>query len=503
MGIPATHLLLEREHEIKRELWFRGNLRHLTRPGPQRDAYDWIHGRDRSLQGFSPFVCNFHRRLGKTFLSVLLCIEECLRRPGVFAKLAAPSLTMAADILEEHWAIIMQECPPELEPKPYRKEKFTFRNPRWATDSAHAYSILRLYGVQNDKGNKMRGGSTDIAVLDECREMDHLEYTYGNVLLPTFRGRKEPLAIMISTPPDSMDHPWVSKYIKEAREKSRYRCIPAAEDPNWTQEEDDLFAREMGGRDSPSYRREIQCELISDASALIIPEFSQRDYEGDGQLSNELVVAEVTRPDYYVAYTMADMGGAGQRTDHTGILFGFLDFQSGFFMNEHELFLRDMDTASIAKAWKKKAEELYGADLATGRCRRLDWFADATEQQLVDFYRLYAVAARNVPKLDRDVARRLVRTAFNLDKIMMSEDCVELQYQLRNGARTKTGDFERSTRLGHCDLVAALIGLYRMLDFEENPYPKPEYNRENYFVPPTEHRIEGGWNRYFRRMNRG
>ena len=42
------------ERELRRELWFRGDLRHLTREGPQREAYDWIHARDRSFKAFRP-----------------------------------------------------------------------------------------------------------------------------------------------------------------------------------------------------------------------------------------------------------------------------------------------------------------------------------------------------------------------------------------------------------------------------------------------------------------
>jgi hypothetical protein len=478
--------------QVKRESWFRGNLRYLTRPGPQREIYDFIKARDKSFSEFSPYVLNLHRRLGKTFLGVLFGIEACLKAPRKFIKFAAPSLTMASDILEEHWGIIMSDCPSELEPKGYRGEKFTFRNPRWAKTGPHEKSILRLYGVQNDRGNKMRGGSTDVCILDECREMDDLEYTWGSVLLPTFKDRKAPLAIMLSTAPDSMDHPFASRYIPEAKERDKYFVCPGSQDPNWTQEEDDLFAREMGGRETPDYLREIECKLVSDTSKLIIPEFVGGEREGEENIY--VHEEDWDRPDLYVAYVFSDMGGAGKRVDNCGILFGFMDFHNSVLVIEDELLLRDEDTKTIAEKWMGKVKERFGSK---GVVRAENW-VDTNPQQLLDLYRLYNIEAKQYPKSDKETSRKLLRTAFNLGKVSIHKRCKETIYQLTNGNKTKTGDFQRSKRLGHCDLVSALIGINRMADFEENPFPAKSYSREDYFVPPSGPK-KVGWDRYFKK----
>ena len=346
----------------------------------------------------------------------------------------------------------------------------------------------------------MRGGSTDIAVLDECREMADLNYTWEHVLLATFSKREEPLALMISTPPDSMDHPWTSHFLPQARETGRYMCVPARDDPNWTKDEDAMFVREMGGRDSPAYRREIQCELISDTSNLIVPEFANQDYEEDGELKNPFVVLDYPRPPAYFAYTMGDMGGAGKRTDHTGILFAFVDFIAGKIVVEDELFLRDYDTRSLADLWKKKAQDLYDPEIERNLERhvaKLRWHIDATPQQVIDLYRLYGLNAHQVEKIDRDVARRLVRTAFACEKIVISPRCHNLIYQLRNGTKLPNGDFTRSERLGHCDLLAALFSLYRIVDFEQNPNPVPRFSTDKWFVPPKAKK-QTGWEKFFK-----
>ncbi|MBN1605863.1 MAG: terminase family protein [Polyangiaceae bacterium] len=491
----------------RRELWFRGDLRYLTKPGPQRWMYDWIKFERSQGTNYSPFVLNCHRRLGKTFLSTLFCCEECLSRPGVYAKLAAPTSNHAQDILDEHWGIILSECPPELEPAPFRNEKYTFRNPRWG-DSPRAKSLLRLYGVQNDRGNKMRGGSTDVVVFDECREMPDLAYTWTSVLLPTFRGRKNPVAIMLSTPPESMDHPFVTRFINGAMESGRYRRVSGAEDPNWTDEEDEMFAQEMGGRDSIDYRREIGCELISDTRNLIIPEFAEADQYGQTGIENDYIVVpeSIKRPEYYDVYTLADMGGAGKRTDHCGILFAHYDFQRHKIVVEQELFLRDLDTRSIVWTWRdtlascydKQREQTAGREIVNLEVR-----AEATAQQITDFRAIWNFPVAPVTPIDREVARRALRTAFRMGVIEVSAECRELIYQLRNGTRTQTGDFVRSERLGHCDLIAALSNLFRIVDTERNPFPPVWVSRDKVFVAPKPPAQGEAWNQFFKRGSNG
>jgi len=480
--------------QIKRELWLRGDLRHITREGPQRDAYDFIAGRSRAKQILVPFVLNFHRRLGKTFLSVLFCVEPCIRAAGVFTKLAAPTLTQAANILEEHWSTLMSLCPSELIPDPFRGEKFTFRNPRWGPKSRYIKSVLQLYGVKNDRGDKMRGSSSDTVALDECREMQSLAYTWRQVIIPTFRNRPDPLGIMISTPPENMDHEFVTQFIPEARRHGRYSCVPAAEDSTWTKEEDEAFALSMGGRNSNAYRREIQCELIADTTRLIIPEFADRDNFQSGELKNEFIVDDSPRPMAFFAYSCGDMGGAGKKTDHTGIIFGFVDRESGIFWQEDELFIRDADSQTIAEVWLAKMKDLYDPEVlrhagkfVAGR----EYYIDAPVQQTRDFNSIWGLPVQGVQKQDSESGRRWLRSLYAQGKIRIRSRCKETIYQLRNGTRTPSGDFCRSPRLGHCDLISAQIDLMRVIDFERDPNREILFDASTHFVPRPKN--QNGW----------
>src|SRR5690606_1433674 len=204
-----------RARNEEEELWFQGNLRHLTKEGPQRDLYDAIQeSRPRGVAVPTPYVLNLHRRLGKTFLSLILVLEECLKRPKRIAKFLAPTGSQAKDILDEKWGELIVNCPDSLVPTPRRRESsFLFFNPRWMEEHEIPegreelyFSKLIFYGVDKDRGGRIRGGSTDIAVVDEVREIKEPVQIVDHALIPTFKDREDPLLILVSTPPESMDH---------------------------------------------------------------------------------------------------------------------------------------------------------------------------------------------------------------------------------------------------------------------------------------------------------
>ena len=483
------------EEAYKAELWAQGNLRYITYPGPQREIYDWIRGRSLSPRILTPYVLNLHRRLGKTFLGILIAIEECLRRPGIKAKFIAPKLSQAQDILREHFSTIMIQCPPELEPSSHRNERFTFRNPRWGARNKYVFSELTLYGTREDRGNKARGTSTDVAILDEVREMTDLEHTWQSVLLPTFKHAKEPLGVMISTPPESMDHPWIYNYIPKAKSRERYVCVPASRDPTWTEEDDEMFVHEFGGRDSPGYRREIECELISDQSKLIIPEFVAYDErQDDGELKNPFVVEDWQRPSHYVGYTVGDFGGS---LDYTGLLTGYVDFAGQKLIVDNEIFVRDIDTQELNKLWRLLEKDSFNDQL--GVCIDLRRYADSGTQRLNDLASIWDLRIGKAPKHDAYANRAMCRTLMNQGRIIIRERCKNLIYQLRNGSidhRGKVHRFQRTETLGHCDCIAALIFLARVADFQKNPFPKQSFSRESTWVAPKG-KPQSGWEMYF------
>jgi len=482
-----------RRIELKRECWFRGRLRYWARPGPQRRIYDTIRHASMDFEHLSPYVFNLHRRLGKTFLSVLLIIEACLRRPDVIAKFVCHTTSQAEDIIDEHWSRIMADCPSELIPKRHNRKHYTFRNERWPESRGqkreHVKSSLRLYGCKDDKGNKIRGTATDVIAVDECRELAHLPYTWGHVILPTFDDRPSPLAIMMSTPPDTMDHPFVSKYIPEAISKDRYFCVPASEDERWTKEKDAVYVREMGGRDSVAYRRELECELIPDLDLLILPEFSEKENK-DGQ--NPLLYADRPLPSHYYAFAAGDFGGS---KDSHGVLFGYFDFEAQEAFVENELWAEDIDSGQLIQRWKELEEETF----REGQVIHLFRSLDTDSQRLKDFKALLDITIARAPHQELEINRALARVYVRQSKVRIHERCRHLVRQLKNGTRDpKNGKFDRKPGMGHMDLVASFLYFLRDVDrkkvSEKNPFPPdPLPATSTHFIPAGMRQRDLGW----------
>ena len=57
------------------ELWRRGDLRHILCSHQQTRLYDFYH----TISENSIIVFECHRRLGKTFLQLVLAVEQCLQ----------------------------------------------------------------------------------------------------------------------------------------------------------------------------------------------------------------------------------------------------------------------------------------------------------------------------------------------------------------------------------------------------------------------------------------
>ena len=471
---------------LKRECWFTGRLRYFTRPGPQRRIYDTVRGASMEFRDLSPYVFNLHRRLGKTFLSVLLIIESCLRRPGVIAKFLCFTTSQAQDILDEHWSTIMADCPDELYPSRHTGKHYSFRNIRWPESRGRKRkeikSDLRLYGCKDDRGNKIRGTATDVLAIDECREMPYLEYTWGSVVLPTFKGRSPCLAIMMSTPPDTPEQAFASKYIPEAESKGRYFCVPASSDEMWTEEDDEVFAREMGGRETVAYRREIECEIIPDLDLLIVPEFAEQDSREGG---NPLIYTDRPYPSHYFGFAAGDFGGS---KDSHGVLFGYYDFEARQAFIEEELWAEDIDSKRLIEAWGEAEKEVFEGE-GKGNCLHIFRSLDTDSQRLRDYQELFQISIARAPHQELETNRALARVWFRQGRVNIHQRCFHLIRQLRNGTRDeKTGKFARKPGMGHMDLVASVLYFVRDMDrkkvAEKNPFPaKPLPSVENHFIP--------------------
>ena len=232
-----------------------------------------------------------HRRLGKSFLLCLMCIERAISQPGADVKYACATRRQVRDIVEPMIGLILSTAPRGIQIE-RRDGNLYIRLPHWPP---HLKSRIMFVGLDYRQGDALRGQACDMAALDEARDIMVLEYVIKSVLAPQFVGRDRPLLVMASTPPESMEHPFVTQYVEPGFRTGMTLAIPASENLDWSEHDERLVREELGGPGSLAYDREIECKLISDRSVMVIPEFQKQGCEIHTALTEM-----PPRPEWYI-----------------------------------------------------------------------------------------------------------------------------------------------------------------------------------------------------------
>ena len=451
--------------QVRAAMWDRGRLRFKTLPNAQAQMYDRVHEQPKRFPGQAePLVFMCHRRLGKSHMSALLCIERCLAQPGASVWFTTDTTEHARDYLEGMLNEAFADMPPWISYRT-RRNRYYFRNKKWPKG---VESTLSMKGLDYQKGGAVRGNKADMVIVDEAREVKHLEFVLKRVVVPMFKGRPNPLLILLSTPADTLDHDFHAVYVKKARKNDSFVCIPASKNPDWTEDDEKLMLGEYGSKDDIGWKREIECIEISDDSMLAVPEWG---IEGEKKARDRCLKEKLDPPPHYKGYVICDMG----YKDHTGVLFARHDFYNNKLQVIDELFEHYKDSEELSRLIVEKIEKNFPPEVRGELLIK----AETTALNLADFNRLlypkgYYVLEQE--KHDKDGAFNRMRAGMKADMILIQENCVELDYQLKNGTLNKTRkNFERSKRMGHCDLLAALGYLFRSCHWELNPTPKEGY----------------------------
>lgn len=468
--------------------WRRGDLSYLMakRPFMKRNLYDRIHKFKEDRPGDpGPFVTVACRRTAKSTTWAIYLFERCLEKPYTNCLFLAPLQDQVSKIVRPilHW--IMRDAPADIRIKP-RRDQIFIHNPAWG--DARALSTFNYFGIDAKRGDKIRGlPSSTVIICDEVREADPyiFEYTVDSVLMPTFAGADRPLLGMSSSVPDDLDHPFVQRFVPDAQRAGRYVILPRSINTDWTKADDEA----TGYHNLPVEvrDREFECKFIPSDKHAIIPEFTG--------LADEVVV-EHDRPEHFTPRTSID---GGFFPDPMAALFYYVDFIKGLLVVEDELILERPTTTEFAVALLEKEMAVFGkkqGDRVTMPARPIMRIADLKagaledlrrDQSLLEMLRVKygrqegiyvsAVATGN----DRGVALRQLRANFGRCRI--NPRCQQLIYQLRTGTLTPKGDFIRSKRLGHCDLIACLRSAVKKVQWDENPYPATGPDRSLFTSP--------------------
>lgn len=432
---------------ITDELWRRGELSFKLHKG-QKDLYDLYHTSKIKKQ-----VWLMARRFGKSHSLVVLALEQCLKHPNSIVKIASPTKDQVEKNLRPLFRDILDDCPEELKPEWHKADGiYFFKNG----------SEIQLAGTDKGHGEKLRGGNSHIAMVDEAGSCTDLKTLINDILMPTTlkTGGK---IILASTPPSEMDHEFL-EFIEEADAKGTLIRKTIRDNPLLSEQTIQEAIEEVGGMDSPSCRREYFCEIVKDSNRTVLPEVTK------DLLSK--IVKEWPRPVHYHSYEAMDIGF----NDLTAILFAYFDFKNDKVIIEDEIVVggEKLHLSKLAdQIWETEAK--HWTIPSTGEVNRP--YLRVSDTNLVAINEIRQASQNRInfmstDKDDKNTAINNLRMMLAAGKIIIHPRCKTLIKHIENVKwASNKKDFARSPDNGHYDAVDALIYLIRSINYRKNPYP--------------------------------
>lgn len=326
---------------LRREAWKKGRLWWLLHP-VQLAMYRQFYSTNLDL------VWDCARRLGKSYLLLVLELECCLRKPRAQAKYAAPTGKDVRHIIRPLLEQILETCPPELQPKAdWHLGDLVFPNG----------SLLAIAGCDNGNYRHLRGQGADIWATDEGGFIEELEKVVDDVLGPqtwTTGGR----GIIASTPPESIGHPFRTRYLaaKAVGASARFTFW---DNPLLSEERrQEIVSKEARQKrmtvedfqKTTVFRREFLAEFVTEETRAVFPVLTEA-------LAEELTREQDAFPLFADLYTVVDLGGT---RDPTGIQCSYWDFARNKWVIRKDAILRRPTTEQIANAVRTLEEECFG-----------------------------------------------------------------------------------------------------------------------------------------------
>jgi len=435
----------------KRELWLRGSLEWKL-----HKAQEILNQVFNDAKG-QLFVGNCSRQWGKSYWAVTKANEVAIKTSKAQIRYGAAFQSDLVDFIIPAFEKIIDDAPPGCKPK--------------KVGNFYIYpngSRIKLVGLDKNP-NGLRGNTLDLIIIDECGFVTNLDYIYKSVIIPATLHRPNCKIIFISTPPSTPAHPFVD-YIQKAEAEGSYVKLDIHTNPLISEDDIERMAKEMGGRESTTFRRECLCELITDSDLSIIPEWDDK------------FIQDLERDEFYQYYHKYDGMDLGVK-DFTALIFGYYDFKRAALVIEDEMKMNgpEMNTSLLAGAIRAKEKEIWDNLDEDGKEKR-DYnnnpipFRRVSDNNwpimMLDFSALHNLTFIETNKDSLEAMINEVRLMVQAGQIIVNPRCKQLIGCLKYGVwDNKKKAFARSTVYGHFDHLAALIYLVRNLAKGTNPIP--------------------------------
>lgn len=440
--------------ELIEEAWRRGQLSFKLR-AEQREIYKRL----RDALGLK-YTLYCSRRWGKSFISRLMAIEDCLRHPKWEIGFVAPTQIALARIYRPMDNIIFADCPAELKPRWDRDmSAYEFANGSWLFQS----------GTDNKRYEGMRGMNLHKCYYDEPGSMNDLKFIIGSIIQPmtlTTRGERgdECAQIFLGTPASSPGHDYF--FLKEeCKSQGNYSKMTIDDNSSLDAETKKMYIDECLTPDEAD--REYYCKDVTNTEYAIIPEMDE-----DMEMA---CVEDHPRPEYYNLYGACDPAFK----DFTAYVLGYYDFASASYYIEGELLINKSNSQVVAKAIKDLEQEIFPEKKVFLRV------CDTDPQFMCDMSELHGLDFVSTSKDNKEQQINYIRTTLYKGRLKIHPRCVNLIRQMRTGLWNKgRTSFIRTDIDGHYDLIDALMYLMRNIDNYTMPYPSVNsmFSEETHYV---------------------
>lgn len=424
--------------EAALEMWKRNELDWKLKPHQKR-VYDLIKAKKDVPN--NRFLLNASRRWGKSYLLCVLAVEFALANPDSFIFFCASTQKQIKTAVNKAFEHILSDCPAEFRPKYNINEgRYTFPNG----------SQLEFSGLDNGRIEKRRGATAHLIIIDEAGFADDLKNAIESVLFPMTSTTGGQMLIS-SNAPKTPGHDFVKVFTRQAQADGNY-CRQTIYDAGFSEEQIKTWAKQSGGIDSTTFKREYLCEFTIDADSAVVPEFTAY---------KSMVVCEKEKPPFFKAITTLDLG----YVDFSAALFGHYDFRNAKIVIEDELLFKKSNSTTIVNACLAKERAHFGEEIPTRFC-------DGQLYTLNDLCTVHHYSVGAPTKVGVEAQINMIREDIQAGRLVIHPRCEKLIAQLEdavwNSSRTK---FARDSEDGHNDLIAALCYLVRHVDRSTNPYP--------------------------------
>lgn len=397
------------------------------------------------------------RGFGKTYWGASAAVAQTIKKPRSRIKIATQYQTDLEEFIIPNFEEVLESCPegagPEWRPS---KSRFVHENG----------SAINLIGLDR-KPNGLRGQhNIDLIILEEAGFISKLEKIYRSVIVPITTHRPNCKIILISTPPESIDH-YFWTFVDRAEDQGSLSTFTIDDNPMLTRDDIARIEEEMGGRSSDQFRREYLCERLMDSTMAILPEWA----EVEGSI---VVAPSPGLPPFYKPIVAIDLG----LNDNCGVIFGYWDFNRAKVIIQAELLLNGVNSDELTKKCMEIEKRLWG-DVTPMR------WADGGLYTINDICSVHHYSVSPVKKDILEAQVNSLRLMLQARQIEIESTCKQTIRQCASGTWDSTKTKFARHGSNHQDLLAALIYLVRHIN-KENPYPRDyQYNRDTMLWRPS------------------